>query len=173
MKMLPAIYILIWCLFVSVFVLYLFIKYRESQVNQQEEYIKRLFLERTALIPSIYEISREFLNKHDDIFAEILKLRTQEFGEDSRYNILYKILPTKKAIQHEINFLFKVCNKHPKLIQEWKFIYLRDVLMKKSNEISKQLEAYKKSSHDFNKLVSFKNKTVIGYLFPIDEKINL
>ena len=63
----------------GVLILYACIKYKESHVNQEEEEIKQLFLQRTALIPAIYEVSLEFLNKHDEIFAEVLKLRTQEF----------------------------------------------------------------------------------------------
>ena len=87
--------------------------------------------------------------------------------------MLYKILPTKKAIQHEINFIFKVCNQHPQLIREGKFIYLRSVLMNKSNDITKKITSYKKSCYNLNKLISLKNKTLIGLLLPIDEKIDI
>ncbi len=170
---LPYIYMLFWTLTFCIFCFFIFIKIKEYGVNKKEEIIKQLFIQRTALIPSVYEISKDFLTKHEDIFDEALKLRMREFWEDSRSNSLYKIMPTKKLIQHEINFIFKVCNKHKKLIREWKFIYLRNELMEKSRIISQEVDLYQEKSKGFNKLIQIKNSTIIGYLFPVMKKLEL
>ncbi|MDQ7009839.1 MAG: hypothetical protein Q9M94_06100 [Candidatus Gracilibacteria bacterium] len=166
------IYILI-TLTVIIFLYYIFLKYSENKINLLEEEIKKLFLERTALIPSVFEISNLFLNKHEDIFHEILNLRKVEFSQSNNNLDLYLILKTKKLIHHEINFIFKICNKHPKLIKEAKFIYLRNLIIQRSDKIGKNIEKYKKDIYYLNKLIFYKNITIIGLLFPIYKKIKI
>jgi hypothetical protein len=77
---------------------------------------------------------------------------------------------TKKLIHHEINFIFKICNKHPELIKEWGFIYLRNLIIKKSNKIWDKIEKYKKAIKILNKLIFYKNITIIWLFFPISKK---
>ena len=66
-----------------VFLFFVFLKLREYRINILEKNIKSIFLERSALIPSIYEISKPYLTKHEDIFDEVLKLRKREFLEST------------------------------------------------------------------------------------------
>lgn len=164
------IYYIIWTLFLLLFLYYIFLKYTESKINNLEEKIKNLFLERTSLIPSVYEISDKYLNKHNEIFNEILSLRKKEFSETNNNIDLVHSINTKKLIHHEINFIFKICNKHNKLIKEAKFIYLRNLIIKKSSDIWNNLELYKNAINKFNKLIFYKNTTVIWLFFPISKK---
>lgn len=164
-----TIYILI-ALTVLIFIYYLFLKYNENKINILEEEIKNLFLERTNLIPSVFEISNGFLNKHEDIFHEIINLRKIEFSQANNNLELNAILKTKKLIHHEINFIFKICNKHPKLIKEAKFIYLRNLIIQKSEEIWRNIEKYKIVVLIFNKLIFYKNITILWLLFPVSKK---
>jgi len=78
------IFLYIICFFIFlVFLFFIFLRYREYKIKKLEENIKSLFLERSALIPSIYEISKPYLTKHSDIFDEVLKLRKREFLEST------------------------------------------------------------------------------------------
>ncbi len=163
----------LWFFGIIIFLFFLFLKYREYKITHLENSIKRLFLERTALIPAIYEISKPYLTKHDDIFNEVLKLRKREFAE-SAWNInLHWLLQTKKLIHHEINFIFMVCNKHQLLIREWKFIYLRNLIIEKSNSIWTKIEVYKKITAQQNKFINWKNTTLIWFFFYISKKIEI
>ncbi len=164
---------IIWCFTFFIFLFFLFLKYREYKIRVLEEHIKSLFLERSALIPSIYEISKPYLTKHDDIFSEVLKLRKREFLESTWKINLHSILQTKKLIHHEINFIFKICNKHHSLIKEWKFIYLRNLIIEKSNAIWTKIELYKKINSQQNKLISWKNITVIWFFMYISKKVEI
>ncbi len=168
--MLP--YIIIFWVFVVWVLLYsLLLKFFSYKISKLERKVKKLFMERSALIPAIFEVSKPYLNKHNDIFNEILKLRKREFAENEMR--IFKIMQTKKLIHHEINFIFKVCNKHPRLIREWKFIYLRDLIIEKSAEIWENLEKYKVASEKLNTLITIKNFTIIGLLIPIKKKIKI
>ncbi len=162
-----------WIVVALIFIFFVFLKYRESKITRLENSIKSLFLERTALIPAIYEISKPYLTKHDDIFNEILKLRKREFAESTWEINLHSILQTKKLIHHEINFIFKVCNKHHSLIREGKFIYLRNLIIEKSNTIWTQIRLYKKINAQQNKLINWKNYTFIGLFFYISKKVEI
>ncbi|MCD5380462.1 hypothetical protein LR004_00910 [Candidatus Gracilibacteria bacterium] len=158
---------------ILIFLFFVFLKYREHRIKVLEEHIKSLFLERSALIPAIYEISKPYLTKHDDIFSEVLKLRKREFLESTGKINLHSILQTKKLIHHEINFIFKICNKHHSLIKEGKFIYLRNLIIEKSNTIGTKIELYKKITSQQNKLITWKNITVIGFFMYISKKVEI
>ena len=166
-------WLLFWLLSTIVVILFVMLKIKEYQLNILEQHIQTLFIERTWILPSFFEVSKSFLTKHDDIFKELLLLRKQEFSEEWLWYTLFKSYPTKKLIHHEINFIFRICNKHPKLIKAWKFIYLRNLLMEKSSHIGSNISEYKQLVKVFNKLVSIKNKTIIWLFLPLRKKIEL
>ena len=154
----------------ALFVYYIFLKHIEYKINKLENKIKKLFLERTSLIPSIFEVSEKYLSKHNEIFHEVLNLRKIEFSEENNNLAISEMINTKKLIHHEINFIFKICNKHPKLIKEAKFIYLRNLIIKKSDKIWKKVEKYKRAIKILNKLIHYKNITILWLFFPISKK---
>jgi hypothetical protein len=164
---------IIWTIITLLVIFYIYLKILESTLQKEENTIKNLFLKRTALIPSIFEITKKHLNKHDEIFNEILKLRKKEFSEMWLELPLYAILETKKEIHHEINFIFRISNTQMKLIREWKFIYLRELIIKESLHIWDAIEKYKISIAQINKLIDFKNYTLIWYFLPMRKKTQI
>jgi len=160
-----------FCVLIIVFYIHLnIIKYK---INGLEEKIQEQFLERSDLIPSLFEVSKLYVTKHDEIFNEILELRKREFGELIKCDNLHLVLRTKKMIHHEINFLFKIFNKHNRLTKEWKFIYLRNLIIKKSFDIWNDLEKYKILVIQLNKLINIKNFTILWLFLPISKKIEI
>jgi len=159
--------------FLLILIDYIFLKYYIYKIDLLENKIKKLFLERTALIPAIFEVSNLYLIKHNEIFHEILNLRKIEFSQANNNMKLSDIIKIKKLIHHEINFIFKICNKHPQLIKEWNFIYLRNLIIKKSNDIWTNITLYKMSIEKINKLIFYKNITIIWFLFPISKKTKI
>jgi hypothetical protein len=53
------------------------------KVESFERQISSTFRERNNLIPSIFEVSKNKVVKHNEIFAETLKLRKVDFVENS------------------------------------------------------------------------------------------
>ena len=88
----------------------------DNKIKLLENQIILLFEKRTNLVPSLYEITKEFLSKHDEVFEQILNLRKVEF---SNYEETFtQRIQNEIQIHHELNFIFKVINKHPKIQKE-------------------------------------------------------
>lgn len=87
------------------------------------------------MFPALFEVSRNTLQRHDEIFQEALQLRKKEFSVIETHANFAAIVDIEKYIHHEINFIFQVCNKHPILIQDKNFLYLREDIIQKSHKI--------------------------------------
>ncbi|MBW7954809.1 hypothetical protein H3C61_03275 [Candidatus Gracilibacteria bacterium] len=139
-----------------------------NKVLKLEKIITLLFEKRTNLVPSLYEITKKYLNKHDEIFEEILKLRKKEFNNYNE-NFLIKI-HNETLIHHELNFIFKVSLKHLKIQKDERFLLIRDLFLDNSFLIGEKIKLYKNHINFLNKLIYLKNYTIIGYFLNIDHK---
>lgn len=172
-------YFILFILFI--FILFLFRLYQiRTSLNKKEDEIRRTFNARTNIIPAIFEITENTFSRHDEIFKDILKYRKQELykyyiqeSTDNKANDFVKLIHLEELIHHELNFIFKVSNKHPKLSKKWNFIYLRDLMIKKSYLIGKYLEDYKYKMKLYNKLINYKNLTIIWLIIPIYKKTEI
>lgn len=150
---------------------YIFLVLVNLKINKLEEKIKTLFIKRTSAVTSVFEVSKDFLTKHNEIFKEYIRLKKIEFAINSKKDTkLYKVIELESKIHHEINFIFKTCNLQPRLLKVWNFLYLRDIIIDQSLEIWKNIELYKSILKNFNLLIKIKNITIIGLLFPIWKK---
>jgi len=129
-----------------------------------------LFLSRTDTIPCLYEITQGQINKRQEIFSEILSLRKKEFWLWEISKNIDAFFELESHIHHEINFIFQICNKNPKLLKDKKFLYIRDVMIHKSAEISRQVKIYKKIIHIYNTFIKYKNYSIIWLILPFQKK---
>jgi len=150
----------LWITFLLILIYYIRIYLINKSINKQELEITRYFNARTNLIPAIFEVTQNTFSKHDEIFKEILNYRKKELYKfyvkeytDNLENEFIKLIHIEELIHHELNFIFKVANKHPKLSKKWNFIYLRDLLIQKSYKLWLLLEDYKNKVNLYNKLV--------------------
>jgi len=153
--------------------MYAFLYAFHYKLKKLEASIMSLFRSRTDTIPGIYEVSKEHLSKHEDIFKESLRLRKSEFSLFEDNSSFTTILQTESHIHHEINFIFKVCNKHPKLFKNGNFIYLRDSVIQKSTALGDLVKLYKHMIKKYNSFIDIKNYSLIGMLLPISKKNEL
>lgn len=131
------------------------------------------FSKRTNILPPLFEITRDIIVKHDKVFANSLILRKEEFAKLSISDPLYRFIELEVNIHKELNFIYKVCSKHPKMMKNGKFVYLRWLLIDRSSEIGLYLEKYKKFVKKYNFLVLLKDLTIIWFFIPIRKKIEL
>ncbi|MFK7779674.1 MAG: LemA family protein [Candidatus Gracilibacteria bacterium] len=164
------IYYLIYGLIFIFLLFIIFIYLLNIKIKKLEIKILKQFKEKNNQIPSIYEATKKYLNKHDEIFKESIRLKKKDFSENNFYDKLIKKLDTNKLIHNELNFIFRVCNKHPKLNKDGKFLYIKDIIIDKSSELGDNLMTYKQITKKFNRIIFLKNITIIGLLFPIETK---
>ena len=154
--MIYILYIILAFLIIYIIRLY----YINKSIKKQELEITSLFNRRTNLIPAIFEVTKNTFSKHDEIFTDILKYRKKELYRyyekeytDNLENEFIKLIHLEELIHHELNFIFKVANKHPKLAKKWNFIYLRELLIQRSYILWKLLQDYKEKVRLYNKLI--------------------
>lgn len=141
-----------------------------DRLEKFERSIITLFSSRSDSLCQLYEVSRDDILKHEQIFQEVLELRKQEFMLSGMSHNIPTFLQLQSAIHHEINFIFQICNKNPKLLKNKKFLYVREHILEKSSKIRKTLEVYKKLVKLYNTCIHYKNLTWIGLLLPYHKK---
>ncbi len=149
---------------------WVFLYFIQYKIQKFEQRLIALFLSRTDTIPAIYEISLEHINRHKEIFTEILELRKQEFFLSEIQSSLAGFINLESHIHHEINFIFQVCNKNQALLKTKEFLYCRDVIIQKSSQISQKLKAYKKIIGFYNECIRYKNYSLLWLCLPFKKK---
>lgn len=162
------IYYMIWIVIYCLFIIFIYLL--KNKIEKLEQNIMIIFNVKNNQIPSIYEVTKDYLMKHEDIFHELIVLKKQDFTENNFYTKLLEKTNTYKRIHNELNFVFKVCNKHPKINKNHKYLYIREVIIEVSAELWNKLELYKVIIKKFNKLIFIKNITIIWLIFPIQKK---
>lgn len=163
--------IIIIIIFILFFIFNLLLISFDKKIQRLEKQIILLFEKRTHLVPSLYEVTKKYLNKHTEVFQEITRLRKIEF---SNYNESFlQRVQIETLIHHELNFIFKVANQHQKIQKDEKFLLIRDLFLDNSYEIGKKVEVYKKVISLLNKWVSLKNFTLIWIFIPIEKRIEI
>lgn len=149
----------------------IFLYFLGKKVALLEKKIIEKLIERSSLIPSFYDITKPYLVRHDDIFKEVLHLKNIEFFECWNEIDFYKIIETEYKIHNELSFILKLCSKNQKLIKNWNFILLRDVLVERSYEIWEKVALHKHISKKYNFMVLINKVFLIWLIVPL-EKIN-
>lgn len=165
-------YYSIWFLLIIILISYnIFLYLLNKKITKLEKIILKLFDDRKNLVPSLYEVTKKYLSKHDEVFSEILKLRKKSLTKDKE--TFQKQVNDEIYIHHELNFIFKVANKHQKIQKDSKFLLVRDLFLENSFDIWKKINLYKEIIKKFNKLVFLKNLTIIWLFLNISKKEEL
>jgi len=165
-------YTLLIVLFVILIISFnIFIILLDKKIKELEKIIIDLFDKRSDLIPSLYEITKKYLTKHDEVFSEILKLRKLKFLNSK--NDFTQIIQNELNIHHELNFIFKLSNKHPKIQKNEKFLLIRDLFLENASNIWDKISLYKKITKKFNNFLILKNFTIIWLFINLEKKENI
>lgn len=162
--------IILAILFIFSILFSVFLKLLELKIGLFEAKIISLFKKRTWLIPWFFEISKKYIEKENEVFEEIIYLRKIE-----AYNVSNKIdfidfLENEKKIHYELEFLFKVFDKKPKLQKDARFLYYKDLTVETTEKIWKSIVLYKNIIRKYNNLIKYKNLTIFGLMFRFNKK---
>ena len=167
------IFIIFWVIILFLVITSIYFYLYQRKLLQKESSIIKGFLERTDNMIGIYEITKWYLEKHTEIFESILDLRKKEFHLKEVSENIEAFYELELLIHHELNFIFQVCNTHPKLQKDKKFLYLRDIILEKSFLLWKKIDNYNKHIEVYNTMIVYKNYSLIGFMLPFHKKILL
>ncbi len=159
--------------FLSFIIFFWYIKCIEKNIKMIEKNIQKSLRLRSDLIPSLYEISKEDLVKHKEIFKEILHLRKIQFSLN-QYDVSFvEFVKNEVAINHEIRFIYNICNKNEKISNSTKFMYIKKLIIEKNKIIWKNMEKYKKYINKYNSTLIFKNLTFFWIFYFKDKRLEI
>lgn len=149
---------------IIVFSYIFFIIFFRIKLNKIEKNLQETIDKRNNKIFSLNYITKNILNKHDEVFKEFFKLKKKDFSENTLKFYFENKLNTYKNLQKEIDFIFKICEAKVELTKNWKYNYIKNEILKESLEIWKSYDFYKKISekYDFHHKIS---KIFIIWLF--------
>lgn len=163
-------HIIFWIILITLILFSIFIFILKIKIEQLEKKIESIFQTKNNLIPALYEVTKKDLVKHEQVFYELLKLKKLDFSEQAFYNAIHKTIYTQQKIHKEMDFIFRLCHKHKKLIQNNRFFYTKELLFERITELWKYIKLYKKIVKKYNRLISIKNYSIIWLIIPIQKK---
>lgn len=154
-------WILITIFLIIIFSLNIFVYLLWKKINALEENIINIFKKRNNQMVSIYQISKNYITKHDEVFKSFFELKRKDFLDNNiKLNFDNKLV-IYKQIHNEINFIFKICEQNKKLILNAKYLYIKDSIFDKSNEIWKNIELNYKIKKEYIKYKKIANITIL------------
>jgi len=160
--------IVVWLYLVCWGILLSFLFYFKQKLDRLERLIVHLFYHRTNLVPALFEETLPYISKHEEVFDEIIRLRKHEFSLIN--SSFVEIIENEKLIHHELNFIFKIANKHPKLEKNGKFLLIRDLFLENSELLGSKVLLYKHMLPRYHWYLRLKNATLIGFFLSFQEK---
>lgn len=107
---------------------------------------------------------RDHLYVPDEVFKVAIALYSDAVLRD--YEDPYSLLEANSRIQHEIQFILQVANKHHKVNLDGNFLYVRDFLIQYETELRTALRDLAAATAIRNKMVQWKNYFLMGLPFP-------
>lgn len=157
-----SIYLAIFIIF-CIFSFIIFVIFLRNKLNILEKELKLKFKKRNYKIISIFYISERFINKHSEVFAEIISLLKKDFNEDkSNINFENKI-DTYKKIKKEMDFIFKICNWNWVLVQVPQYNYIKTEMENLWIDISKNYNLYEEKANYYKKFHKISKFFIIWY----------
>ena len=154
-------YTIIWIILIVILLLNLFVFLLWQKIDKLENLIIDLFKKRNNQVNTIYWISWDTLVKKDEIFKNFFELKRKDFWENYWKISLEAKIDIYKKIHNEINFIFKTCEKHPKISVNHFYLYIKDSILEKSDKIWTYFDMYKKIKSKYSFFKWLANLTII------------
>ena len=164
-------YVIILCFFWILYLIwYLYFLLYNLKITKKEKEIWQIFVSRTDSITGLFEVSKAYIDRHTEVFSEILSLRKKEFALMELSDNIKAMYEIETKIHHELNFIFQICNKDPKILKNKKFLYIREVIVEKSLLLWDNIIQYNKHIYIYNKVSEYKKYTFIWIFLPYYKK---
>ncbi len=157
-----------------IFILFIvFLYFLSKKINLLENIIIDKLRRRTDIIPWLFEISKNYLVMHKDVFENIIKYRVKEYAYINYNKKLSEIIYNESLIHKEINFILKIINSNKSISSKKEYLYIKKILYIRTEDIWKYLKIYKWIIKRYNILIFIKNLSFIWLLFPLSKKMEI
>ena len=153
--------IIVVALFIGYIITYSILTRR---IREREGRIVAVFLEKISKIPAVIEVMRPYVV--DEHLAFDLMTRLHSEGLIHEYGSIPMLLEHNARINDQYGFLMRLSMAIPELQRDSYFIYIREFVMSYERVIRSDLPVYNTLVQNWNRFISIKNSTLIGYLLP-------
>jgi hypothetical protein len=137
---------------------------------REEQKILDIFLSKTAKIPALIEVMRPYVFDVSS-FTTVTVLHSESMIR--RFDSIYDLLEQNARIHNEFLFLMKLSMKIPSLQKDEYFVYIRDFIIVHERELHARFSDFNEQITRWNRFVTIKNASLIGYLLPGKPKMTI
>lgn len=142
-----------------------------ARIQRVESYIVEVFLAKVSKIPGVIEVMRPFVVDEKRAFESITDLHSQSMIHE--YDTIYMLLEHNARIQDQYKFLMRLSMAIPELQKHTYFIYIRDFVISYETMMRSKFSEFNRSVRIWNRFVTIKNVTLVGYILPGVKRIEI
>ncbi len=141
------------------------------RIRERESRVILVFLQKIAKIPAVIEVMRPHVV--DEHLAFDLMTRLHSDAIIHEYDSIPMLLEHNARINDQYGFLMRLSMAIPELQRDAYFIYIREFVMSYDRTIRSELPAYDALIRQWNRFITIKNWTIVGYLLPWRDRVEV
>jgi hypothetical protein len=142
-----------------------------QRIAMRESLIVWVFLQKIAKIPAVIEVMRPYVIDEHLSFDLMTGLHSESIIHE--YTSVPMLLEHNARINDQYGFLMRLSMAIPELQRDVYFIYIREFVISYDRTIRSDLPAYNALIKKWNLFISIKNRTLIGYILPGREMVEI
>ena len=136
----------------------------ESRVRRAQGDALRAFRQKLGKVPALVMALRDHLYVPDEVFKVMVALYADAVLRE--FQDPYSLMEANARVQHEVQFIMTVANKHHKVNLDGNFLYVRDFLIRHETELRACAREMARAAAQRNRLWRWKNRLLAGLPFP-------
>ncbi|MBC7498867.1 hypothetical protein H7170_04460 [Candidatus Gracilibacteria bacterium] len=163
-----AIIVLILALLGVYFITYILLSRR---IADRESRVIDVYLQKIAKIPAVIEVMRPHVVDEHLAFDLMTRLHSEAIIHE--YDSIPMLLEHNARINDQYGFLMRLSMAIPDLQRDAYFIYIREFVMSYDRTIRSELPAYDAQVRSWNRFITIKNWSIIGYILPGRDRVEV
>lgn len=136
----------------------------QGRILRAQSATVRAYRAKLGKIPVLVMSLRDHLYVPDEVFKVVVGLYADAVMRE--FEDPYALLESSGRIQHEIQFIMTVANKHHKVNLDGNFLYVRDFLIQYETELKAAVRELAAATNRRNRVYRWKNLLVLGLALP-------
>ena len=141
------------------------------RIRERESRVISLFIQKIAKIPAVIEVMRPHVVDEHLAFDLMTRLHSEAIIRE--YDSIPMLLEHNARINDQYGFLMRLSMAIPELQRDAYFIYIREFVMGYDRTIRSELSEYDTRVRQWNQFISIKNWSMVGYLLPGRDRVEV